>query len=123
MDDLNKINLLDQINELESIDDEKIKFLDNYFEGDSYIKSKCNLFNRKNDNSFSKNISLPEDQLFLLNEFLKNKTAISDDKVHVPKINREKLKLLMEHRDTDKIMKELLFIKSKINLIENICDK
>ena len=122
MDDLNKINLLEQISELKSIDDEKIKFLDNYFGDNSYIKSKCNIFNRKEDNSFSKNISLTEDQLLLLNELFKN-TKGKQEKILEPKLNKEKLKLLMVYQDSDKIMKELLFIKNKINLIEDICDK
>ena len=63
MDNFNRIALLDNINELKTIEDEKIKFLSDYFDQDSYIKNKCEIFKIDNDNVSDK-ISLPQDQLY-----------------------------------------------------------
>jgi len=141
MDSFKKIQLLNQVDELNEIEKEKIKFLDNYLRDDSYIKSKCNLFKNDNPNPLIENISLPDDQIELLNQIYKKQNENSEllikqkdhnqlllDKISEednlkPKLNTEKLKLMMITSDDNNIMKELLLIKNKLNILENICDK
>ena len=119
MDNFNRIALLDNINELKTIEDEKLKFLSDYFEQDNYIKNKCNIL-KSPDNHITQNISLPQDQLYLLNDILSSQSA-NKDKKFKPVIDENKILELTVINDTNIVLKELLDIKNKMRMLEYNC--
>ena len=118
MDNFNRIALLDNINELKTIEDDKLKFLSNYFEQDNYIKNKCNILKSENNN-LTKEISLPQDQQYILNEIIKNQ--LPGKKNFKPVLDKKNLLKLTERDDTNIILKELLDIKNKMHMLEYNC--
>jgi len=118
MNNFNRIALLDNINELKTIEDEKLKFLSNYFEKDNYIKNKCNIL-KTEDNRITKNISLPQDQSYLLNDIISNQS--SKEKKFKPVLDKKKITELTIINDTNIILKELLDIKNKMHMLEYNC--
>ena len=124
MDNFNSIALLDNINELKTIDDEKLKFLSDYFERDNYIKNKCNILKTEN-NHITENISLPQDQIYLLNNIISKQSTgkkITGKKItYKPVLDKKNLLKLTERDDTNIILKELLDIKNKMHILEYNC--
>lgn len=118
MDNFNRIALLDNINELKTIEDEKLKFLTDYFNQDNYIKNKCNILKSENNN-LTKDISLPQDQQYILNDIIKNQ-SLKENKTK-PILDEKKILRITARNDTNVILKELLDIKNKMHMLEYNC--
>ena len=123
MDNLNRIELLNQVGELNELEKQKFNFLDTYFEGDTYINNKCKLFNKSNDTPFTKDISLPEDQISLLHELSYKLQKKKPEKLLVPELDKHQLLKLTVITTNNVIMKELFDIKNKLHNLEYSCSK